>query len=220
MKHIHFIIYRLKSIIIYCCYYLFIFIFLLVVLIILFKMEGTPTLQNLIRKNNFAISFDLKEAYNHIPVHPTFQNLLRIQFMEITYTYWGMVIREIWRIRCVVYMDNLLLLHPDKNHLAKLAPHITQFLQHYGWTINLEKSHLQPTQQFQYRDSTTMTVQLPPDRHLRILKELRTEDLQKENDFCKNSSNFDWDAFRYKDTIPQDNSLPQMFFHNISYLCQ
>jgi hypothetical protein len=41
-----------------------------------FKMEGTPTLQDLIRRNNFAISFDLKEAYNHVPVHPAFQNLL------------------------------------------------------------------------------------------------------------------------------------------------
>jgi hypothetical protein len=148
-----------------------------------FKMEGTPTLQDLIRRNDFAISFNLKEAYNHVPVHPTFQNLLGIQFMGTTYTYRGMpkcvmAIREIWRIRCVVYLDDLVLLHPDKNHLEKLTTQITQFLQHFGWTINLEKSHLQPTQQFQYLgwiwDSTTMRIQLPPDRGLRILKELRT----------------------------------------------
>jgi hypothetical protein len=89
-----------------------------------------------------------------------------------------MAIREIWKIRCVVYLDYLLFLHPDKNHLAKLTLQISQFFQHYGWTVNLEKSHFQPTQQFQYLgwiwDSTTMTVQLPKDRHLRILKELRT----------------------------------------------
>jgi hypothetical protein len=54
-----------------------------------FKIEGTPTLQDLIRRNNFAISFDLKEAYNHVSVHPTFQNLLGIQFMGTTYTYRG-----------------------------------------------------------------------------------------------------------------------------------
>jgi hypothetical protein len=42
-----------------------------------------------------------------------------------------MAIREIWRIRCVVYLDDLLL-HPDKNYLAKLAPQITQLLQYYG----------------------------------------------------------------------------------------
>jgi hypothetical protein len=88
-----------------------------------------------------------------------------------------MAIREIWRIRCVVYLDDLLLLHPDKNHLAKLAPQLPQLLQYYGWTVNLEKSHPQPTQQFQYLgwiwDSVNMTVQLLSDRHLRILKELR-----------------------------------------------
>jgi hypothetical protein len=130
-----------------------------------FKMKGIPTLQDLILRNDFAILFDLKEAYNHVPVHPTFQNLLGIQFIGTTYTYRGMpfglndtprvftqimkkcvmVIREIWRIRCVVYLDDLLLLHPDKNHLEKLAPQITQFLQHFGWTVNLEKPHLQPT---------------------------------------------------------------------------
>jgi hypothetical protein len=46
-----------------------------------------------------------------------------------------MAIREIWRIKCVVYFDNLLLLHPDKNHLAKLAPQITHFFQYYGSII-------------------------------------------------------------------------------------
>jgi hypothetical protein len=110
-------------------------------------MEGTLTLQDFIRRNDFAIFFDFKEVYNHVPVHPTFQNLLGIQFMGITYTYRGMffglndaprvftqimkkcvmAIREIWRIRCVVYLDDLVFLHPDKNHLAKLAPQITQF---------------------------------------------------------------------------------------------
>jgi hypothetical protein len=43
-----------------------------------------------------------------------------------------MGIREIWRIRCVVYLDDLLLLHPDKKHLKQIAPQITKFLQYYG----------------------------------------------------------------------------------------
>jgi hypothetical protein len=43
-----------------------------------FKIKGTPTLEDLLRKNDFTISFDLKEAYNHIPVHPTLQDLLGI----------------------------------------------------------------------------------------------------------------------------------------------
>jgi hypothetical protein len=39
---------------------------------ITFKMEGTSTLSILLAKNDYAISFDPKEAYNHVPVHPTY----------------------------------------------------------------------------------------------------------------------------------------------------
>jgi hypothetical protein len=51
-----------------------------------------------------------------------------------------MAIREIWWIRCVIYFDDL----------KKIARQITQFLRYYGWTVNLEKSHLEQSQQFQY----------------------------------------------------------------------
>jgi hypothetical protein len=51
-------------------------------------------------------------------------------------------------------------------------------------------------------------------------KNRKEKNLQKENNFCENSSNFDWDVFRYKDTISQGISLPQTSFHNSSYSCQ
>jgi hypothetical protein len=57
-----------------------------------FKMEGTPTLEQLLMKNDFAISYDLKEAYNHIPVHPTMQDLLGIQYQGRLYKYQRMVL--------------------------------------------------------------------------------------------------------------------------------
>jgi hypothetical protein len=41
-----------------------------------FKMEGVPTLKDIIEKNEHAITFDLKEAYNHMPVHHSMKNLL------------------------------------------------------------------------------------------------------------------------------------------------
>jgi hypothetical protein len=43
-----------------------------------FKMEGEPTLVELLEKNDYAISFDLKEAYNHVPVHSSMQPLLGV----------------------------------------------------------------------------------------------------------------------------------------------
>jgi hypothetical protein len=48
-------------------------------------MEGTPTLEQLMMKNNYAISYNLKEAYNHVPVHPTMQDLLVIQYQGRLY---------------------------------------------------------------------------------------------------------------------------------------
>jgi hypothetical protein len=44
-----------------------------------FKMEGIPTLINLWEINDYAISFDLKNAYNHIPVHSSMRPLLGIK---------------------------------------------------------------------------------------------------------------------------------------------
>jgi hypothetical protein len=41
-------------------------------------------------RNDFAISYDLKEVYNHIPVHPTMQDLLGIQYQGLLYKYQGM----------------------------------------------------------------------------------------------------------------------------------
>jgi hypothetical protein len=52
-----------------------------------FKMEGTSTLEQLLMKNYFAVSYDLKEAYNHILVHPTMQDLLGILYQSCLYKY-------------------------------------------------------------------------------------------------------------------------------------
>jgi hypothetical protein len=52
---------------------------------ITFKMEGISTLSNLLVKNDYAISFDLKEAYNHIPVHPSMQQLLGLAWKDKCY---------------------------------------------------------------------------------------------------------------------------------------
>jgi hypothetical protein len=98
-----------------------------------FKMEGIPTLKDLITKKDYSISFDLKDAYNHIPLHPSLQSYLGICWNSKTYRYLGMpfglmdaprvfsqimkkcvkAIRELWNIKTTIYLDDLILLHPD-----------------------------------------------------------------------------------------------------------
>jgi hypothetical protein len=55
-----------------------------------FKMEGVSTLTELISKNDYAISFDLKDAYNHVPVHPSMRPLLGLAWRGKCYTCVGM----------------------------------------------------------------------------------------------------------------------------------
>jgi hypothetical protein len=43
----------------------------------------TPTLEQLLMKNNFAISYDLKKVYNYVPVHSTIQNTISGSIIQI-----------------------------------------------------------------------------------------------------------------------------------------
>jgi hypothetical protein len=60
-----------------------------------------------------------------------------------------------------------------------------------------------------------MTVQLPKENP-KGTEKCKEKDLQKENDFCENSSNFNWDTFHCKDTIPQSIFLLETPFYNSS----
>jgi hypothetical protein len=55
-----------------------------------FKMEGVPSLRDIIEKNEYAITFDLKEAYNHVPVHHSMKNLLGMCWRREAYRFVGM----------------------------------------------------------------------------------------------------------------------------------
>jgi hypothetical protein len=55
-----------------------------------FKMEGVSTLEQCLKKNEFAITYDLKEAYNHIPVHPSMRPLLGVAWRGRCYQSKGM----------------------------------------------------------------------------------------------------------------------------------
>jgi hypothetical protein len=45
-----------------------------------FKIEIITTVEDLLEKDDYMITFDLKDAHNHIPIHKSFQPLLGMQF--------------------------------------------------------------------------------------------------------------------------------------------
>jgi hypothetical protein len=162
-----------------------------------FKMEGTPTLKELIVKNDFAVTYDLKEAYNHVPVHRSMQPLLGVAWKGKCYKFLGMpfglndaprvfsrvmrkaiqFIRETWNVRAVIYLDDLILLHQDSKLLKQISMEVTQFLEWLGWTVNQEKSHLDPAKHFKYLgwqwNTEDLTVQLTEERRQKCLESLR-----------------------------------------------
>jgi hypothetical protein len=105
-----------------------------------FRMEGIPMLKDLIAKKDYSISFDLKDAYNHIPVYPSLQPYLGICWKSKTYRYLGMpfglmdaprvfsqimkkcvkTIRELWNIKATIYLDDFIL-HQDCDHLEIIS---------------------------------------------------------------------------------------------------
>jgi hypothetical protein len=130
------------------------------------------------RNSNIRATYDEKQLRNFIRPEKNIQSCtgtsndagLIVQYQNRLYKYQGMLfdlndtpkiftqimkkvvqaIKELWKIRCVIYLDDLLILHQNQNHLKRITPQITQFLQHLGWSVNLEKSNLIPSHQFKY----------------------------------------------------------------------
>ena len=50
-----------------------------------FKLEGMKDVIDLLNQGNYMIKIDLKDAYWHIPIHPTSQKYLRFQWKEKLY---------------------------------------------------------------------------------------------------------------------------------------
>ena len=71
-------------------------------------------------------------------------------------------------IRVVFYLDDILILHRDKDRLLIIFHQVLELLQNLGFTVKREKCSDFPTQQLIFLgallDSTKMTVSLPQDK--------------------------------------------------------
>jgi hypothetical protein len=131
-----------------------------------FKMEGPEDLIQMARKDDYATSLDLKNAFNHLIVHEDLQPYLCFAFRGVSYAYRCMpfgakhaprlftkalsyaiaFIRQNWEARILTYMDHIIILHQNKDYLAIATLQIAICLQKLGWTVNLKKSELTPSQ--------------------------------------------------------------------------
>ena len=156
-----------------------------------FKMESIKTARNMIRKNMWMASVDLKDAYYTVPIHPNHQKYLKFLW-KVPYKFVAMPngyspamlkftkllkppfakLREMGH-SSVVYVDDNLLTGDSLYDCYHNITETTKLLTELGFTIHLEKSILIPTQEITFLgfiiNSKDMTIRLTPEKKDKIV---------------------------------------------------
>ena len=161
-----------------------------------FQMESMLTIKSLLLPKDWMVKIDLKDAYFHIGINKQHQNYLRFQWQGEHYRYtclpFGVtsaprVFTKVTRplmahlrglgIRTVIYIDDLLILAKSKEEAEQHRDIVLSLLQHLGWTINWEKSNLQPSQTCEYLgliiDSIRSELRIPTTRKQQLRQDLK-----------------------------------------------
>ena len=156
-----------------------------------FKMEGLHLLPDLLQPQDWMVKMDLKDAYLQIPIHPDHQHLLTFQWEEKTYMFqclpFGLsaaprVFTKLLKpvvgflrqngCRLIIYLDDMLLLHQDRDQLQQVTQLTCQLLESLGLMVNLKKSILTPTQELEFLGfhlcSVTMRLSIPSEKLRKI----------------------------------------------------
>ncbi|KAH7828282.1 putative Reverse transcriptase (RNA-dependent DNA polymerase) [Monocercomonoides exilis] len=201
-------------------------------------MEDHRTVERLIQKGDFATSLDLSQTYFLIPVHKDFTPFLAFKFEERFYGFKGMpfgfkdaqriftkVIRKVsqeirrrWKVRCISYLDDVLLLDPDQVKLKFVTQEIVEWFQQLGLIINREKSEFFPKKNFNYLgwtwNTSRMVVSMEQQRRRELRKEcikwmkrVRKSSFAKTRDFASFIGQLSAARFVYKDVSLYMNKM-------------
>ena len=120
-----------------------------------FKMEGMKDVIDLLNQGDYMMKIDLKDAYWHIPIHPSSQKYLRFQWKEKLYEMlvlaFGVgpgpriftkllkvpltILRRLM-IEIVAYLDDLLIIEKTMEGAIRARDTVLFLLQRLGFTIN------------------------------------------------------------------------------------
>ena len=162
-----------------------------------FKMEGIPTLKELLQPGDWMTKIDLKDAYFAIPIATNHQKFLRFRWQGVTYQFqclpFGLssapwvftkttkpvvtILRSLG-MRVIIYIDDILILAPDKQTAVEHTACLIFLFENLGFTINREKSQTDPTQEIEFlgliADSRLMELKLPGSKIKSIRAEARS----------------------------------------------
>ena len=160
-----------------------------------FKLDHIQNIFPTLQKGHWAAKIDLKDAYFHVPVHPSLRPYLRHQvgdqvweyqagcfglnvmpqvFMSIMKTF-----EKLWRskgIQVFIYLDDILLVAQTSTLVEKHLVIIVKDLARAGFKVNVKKSVLEPRQVVDHLgfvlDFTKGELQVSPHKVKGIRKEL------------------------------------------------
>lgn len=159
-----------------------------------FKMEGIHMLRDLLRKDDFMVKLDLKDAYFTVPVWINHQKYLRFLWKGTMWEFaclpFGLasaprVFTKIMKpvigmlrkmgVRLIVYLDDILIMAESKQLATQHAQLVASTLENLGFVVNYEKSVLTPSLQMEFLgflvDSKTLTLALPHEKVRKIQRE-------------------------------------------------
>lgn len=170
-----------------------------------FKLEDYRMVQNLIYKNCFMASLDLKDAYFLIPIVASHRKYLKFYFdkkiYEFTCLCFGLNIApyiftkimkpvihhlRLQGILLVIYLDDILIFGNTFQECHDNIFKTSKILETLGFVINFEKSQLIPSQQCKYLgfifNSVEMSLSLPLVKSQHLQQMLRS---CKNKKYCK-----------------------------------
>ena len=134
-----------------------------------FKMESTNTVRHFLKLKAFAVKLDLSDAFLHVPLHKSFRKYMRFFHRGIAYQFksicfganfspyiFSYLINTVMKyfhkltIEICAYLDDMLAQNLTPSTLIKQIHFVVQVMTHLGWTVNLEKSILNPLQIMDY----------------------------------------------------------------------
>ena len=150
-------------------------------------MESLNTVRSLLQPGGFKMKMGLKDAYYVVPIYPHHRKYLRFKFEGVTYEFqclpFGLasapraftkllkyvvaVIRS-KGIRIVIFLDDLLIMHQDREQCQKIFHQVTNLLSNLGFLIKQEKCSSCPTQQITFLgaflNTISMAIALPKEK--------------------------------------------------------
>ena len=156
-----------------------------------FKMDTFETVTQLLTKDCFMASLDLKDAYYSIPIHPLDRKFLRFQWNGELFQFRALpnglspgpriftkvlkvpltVLRSMGHV-IVAYIDDTLLIGESESEIHEAVHDTTQMFSDLGFVIHPTKSKVNPTQKIYFLgfdiDSQSMIVKLTQEKETEI----------------------------------------------------